>query len=323
MLQNVLTQNLDITEFLESRDFELRYIGGKTGYLTDCPFCHKEEHFGVNTDTHRFGCFKCRKAGDYFTLVQKITGKTFSETIEFLKSGIDDRYFNIGFIDDLIKDLNSIKAPEIKPCKLPVEYIPLTAEIEYTQKRKIPLEQIHYYKLGICAEGHYKNRLIVCDVNENQEPIYWIARDISGLAIKKDKVWNPSSEYTALGSADILFNYSLAKNYSCAIITEGVFDSLWVGNNGVASYGKGLKQSHLHWLIQGGFEEVVLLYDSDVKYEELEKDGILLSQYFNTRVCQLPKGDPDDYSKADLAKLIAECGEFKPSRLNTLMGDIE
>lgn len=324
MIQDILVESFDILQFLDSRGFTLRYIGNKTGYLTECPFCGKEDHMGVNPDKHKFACYRCRTAGSVFKLIQKVSGKTFTETVEFLKSGLDDRYHNVNFFDDVLKDLKASESIEAKilPCKLPLEYLPLNAQIPYTLKRKISLEQILYYKMGICREGRYKDRLIVCDVNESQIPIYWIARDLTGKADKGEKVLNPASEYTSLGSADILFNFSLANRYESGIVTEGVFDAIWVGNNGLASYGKGLKQSHTYWIIRGGFKKIVLMYDADVKTEELEQNAIKLAAYCDVHICKLPFGDPDDFDRPKLAKLVEDSPKFIPSKLNVLAGDL-
>lgn len=157
-----------------------------------------------------------------------------------------------------------------------------------------------YYKIGLCIGGRYDMRLIVCDVNEDNQVIYWVARDVTGLA--KRKILNPAID--SVGSGDILFNFHRAKQYNRCVIVEGVFDSLYVGDNAVATYGYGLKESHLYWLLQGNFDDVVICYDSDVSERDLERTAQLLMPFFKTRICKLTSGDPDEYPKDDLYRLI-------------------
>lgn len=317
MLDDLLLADFDVVTFLQSYGYNLDKIGGRTFFLTTCAFCNKPLHMGVNPIKKSFGCFKCHTGGKLTRLVGQILKKNYYETLEFLKKGVDPRHYSSNFIEKrmtLIFEYQDLE-DKIKPIPLPPDYISLNNQrIEYLDKRSIepiPQEQVNYYKMGVCYTGKYANRLVVCDVNEDQEPIYWIARDFSGAVLKKDKVWNPPA--IKVGSADLLFNYSLAKNYEIVVLTEGVFDSLWVGNNGIASYGTGIKANHLYWIIKGGFKEVILLYDADVIDEVLDKTALLLSTFVSVRICKLPEGDPDEYHKTDLYQLLAQAPVFNPS----------
>lgn len=42
MLVDVLLDRFDIVDFLQSHGYNLKHIGGATGYLTNCPFCLKK-----------------------------------------------------------------------------------------------------------------------------------------------------------------------------------------------------------------------------------------------------------------------------------------
>jgi DNA primase len=312
-------ENFNIVEFLNNNGYKTKFMGGATQYITTCPFCGKERHLGVNPEKKTFGCYKCRIGGSFFKLIQQVYGKGFNETLEFIKSGLDDRKFDISFLNNMIDEGRHIDSLilNLKPISLPEGYIPLNDNrISYLDKRGVTQDQIRYYRMGICTTGLYKNRLIICDVNEKQEIIYWIARDMTGRVAKQDKVWNPNSEKVGVGSSDLIFNFFLAKNYSVGIITEGVFDALWVGNNGMATYGKGLKQNHLYWIFRAGFEKIVLLYDADVIYNELSECARRLSIYTNVAICQLEKGDPDEYPKDILTSLINNAPLFTNSNLD-------
>lgn len=311
---DILLEDFDVVEFMESNGFELQRIGGRTGYLTDCPFCGKEKHFGLSPERKFYGCYKCHTSGDYIRLIMKVLNRTYWEVLEILKEKVNTARIDVAYIGDIIKEFKEISLTTTpKPITLPEGYTSLVdSRIPYLdsgRKFPIPQDQVNYYKMGICYEGRYKDRLIICDVDENQVPIFWIARDITGKA--DTKVLNPPAK--EVGSGDVLFNYFLAKNYNIGILTEGLFDALHVGNCAMATYGEGLKKSHLSWLLQSSIKDVVLLYDADVPYEKLEVSAIKISEFFSTRICKLPYGDPDEYPKDKLWEYIINSPKYTPS----------
>lgn len=326
---DILLQDFDIKDFMQLHGFPIKYIGGATVYLSTCPFCQKQEHLGINPNRRGFGCYRCHAAGDYLKLIGKVLDKNYFEVLEILKSGLSEQHVDVNRIGKILDDFKPYekKLSIIKPIALPKEYVPLgdsrVPYLDYGRKFPVPQDQVRYYKMGMCYSGFYRDRLIICDVNEKQEPIYWIARDVTGKVPKKRKVLNPIADANSVGSSDLLFNISLAKNYKSAIITEGLFDALYIGNNGVASYGEGLKQSHIYWLLKAGFDEVILLYDADVPMERLEKSASLLSLYFRTRICKLPSGDPDEWERSKLAEFIDSSKNYIPSRLHELCPNIK
>jgi DNA primase len=324
MFYDHLLDNFDPITYLESHGYRCDHIRNKTEYLTDCPYCGKEKHLGVTPSKKVFGCYRCGEGGNYIKLIQKISKISFWEALKFLKEGSNLNHYNLSFIGDIIEDMQPLINLEekIKPIKLPPEYIPLGNNrlpyLDTGRKFPIPQKLVKHHHMGYANEGPYKDRLFICDVNDEGLPIYWVARDMTGKVDKKWKVLNPSQEYTNIGSADLLFNFSLAKQYKTCIITEGVFDALYVGDNAVAAWGKGLKRNHLYWLLKANFQKVVLLFDSDVQDTELEKDAEVLSQFFNTYICKLPSGDPDEYEKKQLYSFLGNSKLYKKCKLDTL-----
>ncbi len=328
-LVDTLLYSFDIVVFMETHGYKMRHVGKRTGYITKCPYCLKDDHLGINPKSGKFGCYKCKKAGTFAKLIGKISKKSFTEVLEYLKDGADDSIIDINAVSNVLDRLKTVETSllsRLKPCVLPQGYQSLyNRRIPYLdngRKYPIPQDQVNYYRMGFCPYGKFRNRLVICDVDEQQQPIYWVARDTSGTVPKSWKVLNPTLEHTALGSSDILFNFSLAKNYSTIIITEGVFDALYIGNNAVCTYGVGLKNYHLYWLLQCAPELIVLMYDADVKMEVLEKYALELSMYFPVKICQLPSGDPDEYTHEQLSKFIEETPLFHPSRLYTVCPDL-
>lgn len=318
-------ERFDMQTFLISSGYRFKRIGGRTAnLLSTCPFCNKAWHCGISFDRKEFGCFKCKKFGDFFKLLQQMLGGGYLNTIEFLKLGVSSQFVNVNYIDMIIETYKECEALEarIKPVKLPEHYESLyNKRIGYLDTRsKTPIsqEQVHHHKMGVCWEGFHKNRLIVCDVNEKDEIIYWVARDITGQVPKSLKLLNPNAENLGVGSSDLLFNYFRAKEYESVVITEGVFDALYVGANAVATYGTGLKKNHIYWLLKARFKDVIILYDPDVKLEKLESTAREISQHMPCKICRLTTGDPDEYPREELLKLLSEAKVYTGSLVDRI-----
>ncbi len=306
----ILLDRFDMKSFLTNSGYRFRNIGGKTGnLLSTCPFCNKEWHCGISFDRKRFGCFRCGKNGDFFKLLQKVLNTGYLNTIEFLKLGISSQVLDVKYIDKIIETYkeNEDLEGKLKPVALPEHYESLRnkriAYLDVGRKYPIPQELVHYHQMGFCRQGFYANRLIVCDVNEEGQVIYWVARDITGKVPKSWKLLNPNADSLGVGSADLLFNYAKAKEYESVAITEGVFDVMYAGEDVVATYGTGLKKNHIYWLLKARFKEVTLMYDPDVSMEKLEDSAREISQHIPCRICKLSKGDPDEHSKEELKQL--------------------
>jgi len=305
-----LLDSFDMIEFFQGQGYVPEWVGGKTEYVLDiCPFCGKEKHCGVSLSLKMVSCFRCHQSKNFFDTIKYITKLPFNDVVLMLQGKIDAKPFNISL------SLSEFKETKVKELDLTANPISLPENYEFLGYKSVPqlknrksLLQItphlvHTYKIGVCWHGRYRNRLIVCDINDNGEPIYWIARDITGKAQKK--VLNPDEKTHGVGSAKIPFNFSLAKRYPTLIITEGVFDALYVGPNAIATYGSTIKKQHVTWMAgQGKFEKVILLYDADVCMEELQKQASIVASVFPTYICKLPVGDPDEYKKEELFKYL-------------------
>lgn len=322
----LLMERFDMQAFLINSGYKTRRIGGVTvNLLSTCPFCNKEWHCGIQFNTQKFGCYKCKSGGDFFKLLQKILGTGYLNTIEFLKTGVSSQFVDVRYIDKLIETYRETEVAleaKLKPVALPEHYESLfNKRIPYLDTGRnspIPQEQVHYYRMGVCLQGFYSNRLIVCDLDDKSNVIYWVARDITGRVPKSWKLLNPNAESLGVGSSDLLFNYFRAKDHETVIVTEGVFDALYVGENAVASYGTGLKKNHIYWLLKARFKEVIFMYDPDVSMEYLEDSAREVAQHIPCKICKLTKGDPDEHSKEELNKLLLDSKVYTGSKLDRI-----
>ncbi len=121
-----------------------------------------------------------------------------------------------------------------------------------TRARRIDPAKIVYYRLGYCSYGRYKG-CVILPVFDQGNLVYFVARSIFGK-----RYLNPP-----LPNRTILFNYR--PNAKRIIITEGIFDAIAAGYDGVALLGKYLKDGQKELISLAQPKEVYVLLDDDAK----------------------------------------------------------
>ena len=276
-------------------------------FLITCPACQKEQHLGINIKIGKWHCFRCNIAGvSLVNFVMAVENCSWRHAVELIQAGAADApAIDVDAVKTVLEQLDGLD--DIVPLRafevpLPTDYIPLyNCQIPYTISRRLSQDTINRQKIGYCAIGTYANYLIIPDLDANQRVIYWMGRN---MGPGKPKTKNPPKEVIATGSGDQLFNYHRAINYPRVILTEGWADALRVGDDAVAAYGVGIKGRQLALLVMGGFKEVVVMWDSDVGWEEIIDTSTLLIPYFHVKVVKLAEGDPDSYNRTMLRGLI-------------------
>jgi len=224
-------------------------------YRINCPACSKrvgkadtDQHLYVNTKKFNsslrlqgvFHCFRCEYKGwgleklgltskDAYSIKDLLAQKTFKESLLGTPLKFPDHF-----------ETDFSKYSSGKAC---LNYL--------TKVRKIPYEKIIEYKIGYCPEGKYKD-CVVLPVFDNKDLVYYVAR-----YIYNKRYLNPSVPNRA-----IVFNL---KRQSTIIITEGIFDAINVGDNGVALLGKVLKKEQATLIKKAGPKLVYIMLDLDAK----------------------------------------------------------
>jgi len=281
----------------------------KDEWRTHCPWCAKGRMLlGINITSGYWHCFRCDRGSKNFVHLMMVMERiSYRQALEKLQAGaVTPSTSDLSFVKIILDnveglDNDRVAIPETIP--LPEDYISLEGkEHWYTRKRRMSQESVDRQQLGYCETGIYSGYLIVPDLNEDEEVVYWLARRM-GEGHPKTK--NPPKEWAKVGSADRLFNYHRAIYKPQAVITEGWADALRVGDDGVATYGAGLKASQIGLLVQGGFDKIILMYDGDAAGREATADDVQkLTALFNVYTVNLPEGDPDDYNSRVLRGII-------------------
>ena len=194
-----------------------------------CPRCeHRKPKLSVNTRTDRFHCWICHWAGKDLLPILKIKGET--EDVRLYRAYLGDE--------------PKTDEPERKydTPALPTEFVSLTttsndpyikSALLYLQNRGVGMRDICTWKLGFCATGEYKNRVIIPSFDVDGELNFFVGRSIF-----------PGHRTYLHGNFDknIVFNELMIDWSRPVVLTEGPFDAMKAGENAVPLQGSFLRR---------------------------------------------------------------------------------
>jgi hypothetical protein len=161
-----------------------------------------------------------------------------------------------------------------------------------TKTRGLRPDQVFYYKLGFCSAGRYKN-CVILPVYDNNKLVYFVGRDIT-----QKRYMNPPQP-----NRGILFNYT---GQDTIVLTEGIFDAIAVGYNGVALLGKFLKEGQRAMLAKGMPKTTYIMLDKDAKKEAVEMARVLAKSVPDVRLASTyDKKDPGSMTEQEVAYSLA------------------
>lgn len=212
--------------------------------VTDCPSCGKGKHLYIDPDKLVFNCRRCNYSGTWRQLAEALgTGKSPVE-IQPLTGKKEYHHPTEEYVSSCHKKLlgqNGTKA------------------IEYLYSRKITLDTIHKFRLGL--EIKDKKEWIVMPYFKNEKPVNVKYRSVPP-AEKEFRRWKDGE--SSLFNCDIL---KTLKKEDTVIIVEGEMDCLSLHSQGitnVVSTSIGANGIKPEWIISlEKFKDVVIVYDSD------------------------------------------------------------
>jgi len=258
-----------------------------------------------------FNCFKCGEKGTDLYLISALEGKPLYEVKK--KFSKDTKKFVpvvTGTLQTAMAQLSMLEMPRSRP-------EPTFAEVEYPPfyrpvfplsketgpfyqyligpKRGLTDQDIEENQLGCCTDGTYKNRVII-PIFMEEKLVGYQGRDITGTATPK--ILNPFG----FNKSKVLFNYDRAAKFDEVVIAEGAFGAIRIGPNAVATLGKLISDEQLRLLEP--FKRITIMLDSDA-HEEADKTARRLKN-LNVFIVFLKTGQPDDYTRKELEKLVSE-----------------
>jgi len=186
-----------------------------------CEFCkHHKKKFSVNIVTNSYKCWICNVRGRNIRRFLKAK-LSYSQLYEW------DKINNIVDLNDLNDDMfvERVQIQE-QTIDLPQQFVslankqlPLTSKfaLKYLYDRGLTKEDIVMWKIGHCADGEYKGRIIVPSFNLEGKCDYFVAR---GYGREYPKYINPNA------TKDIVFNELYINWNKDIVLVEGVFDAI-------------------------------------------------------------------------------------------------
>lgn len=264
----------------------------------------------INPVTGSCQCFKCGyRSRSVFILVQDVTGASKEEVKRMIQEGMVENpaLSWTSFKEKIYGSFYPVQH-ELRPCTLPEENRPIYGNKSYTAgvarewlySRGISDEDIEHYRMGVCASGRYKGRVIL-PIYRDGELLYYNARIIGKCPDGVQKVLNPDKgDGDFKGKSEVVLNLDRASDYKLGVIVEGYFDQIITGEPAMGVMGKYLSEVQLAQIILSNFDELAVMLDPDAS-EHCIKMAEKLNDFIPTKVVLLPGGD-EGLDPADLGR---------------------
>lgn len=280
-------------DYLEANDHRIYF----------CPFCHEtpDRKLYVNTSGGEhdglWDCKRCSRVGNPVGFVMEFEGVGFGQAKDILEMyGFEDNEFFSqakaeGLSDEEALYLMLLSGNKVEekqevrktPPPLPEglklmmdnldkkEVVPF---LDYlVNKRNIEPRMVSKHNIGYVKEGSFTtssgkkvslyDHLVFFTYDNEGKYKYWNTRSIRNNPYLK--TINASGSDEEFGRADSLFNFNTARLQSNIVLTEGVFDALTVGDEGVSGFGKQYTTNQVATILEGiePIQKVYILLDRD------------------------------------------------------------
>ena len=207
----------------------------------------------VSKESGLFFCFSCQQTAELQELIMKMTGRSYFESIRFIKS--KEKQTNI---EDLVnkklyKPKEFIPYDELLIKRLSNQALESPRAMRYFEGRKITKQSIEKFSLGYSE----KQDMVTIPVQSpDGTTIGFVARTIEGKEFKNTP---------GLPKSKILFNLHRIKTSSKVYVLESSFDAIridQVGFPAVATLGANVSSSQIE-LLKKYFNEICIIADND------------------------------------------------------------
>lgn len=224
-------------------------------YIIFCPFHsnHRTPAGEINKYTGLFFCFSCSKTADLIELVMHFSGRTYFESIRFIKSKETETDIVSDIVSKLVDKEEFIEFDESIISRLNTQALSSGKSIEYFKKRKITKESVIKFKLGFSEN---QNMVTIPIYNHDNICVGFVARSIEGKDFKNTP---------GLPKSKVLFNLNKVKTASRVYVVESSFDAIrldQVGLPAVATLGANVSSKQIE-LLKKYFSDIVLIADND------------------------------------------------------------
>lgn len=307
-------------------------------YSYECPLCHDhKERLFVNIDRKVYFCHNCNSTGTIISFIMEYNSIAYKDALSVYREYEGYEAPLPEQLEEEIKNrLVNLNTDEIEPEKyiypLPDEFIPIEEArgesgkkaVKYLKSRGVTLGMAERYYIGYCAEGKYKNRIVMPDF-EDYELIYWQARTWEPEPILKPlkkyyrKVLNPSEGLLKgvrpIDKSQVISNIDFIREQGIAVLCEGKMDGYTIGDTGGCLHGKILSDDQFIKLVRNRdkIQAIFIMLDGDA-FEYAMNIAQRLSGYFDDIfICKIPNDqDPNKLGRKKCLEYIDKAEKYTP-----------
>src|SRR5574344_1365195 len=221
-----------------------------------CPFCDDETfNGGFNNAGDYYHCWKC--GGHNFK-------QTLARVVNISMNQVDDLISQYAGRNSVLNRLNK-KQAKATQIKLPTATF-TPAERKYLKERNFSPKLLHekYKIVGGGVTGSWKYRIII-PLLLNGKIVSWTARTILSKKQQQEnkipRYKNLSIEQSVYPPKSVLYNLDHCKD-KIAVLTEGAFDVIRMGDGFFCSIGTELTQSQIS-MIKERFTKIFIMFDNE------------------------------------------------------------
>lgn len=261
-------------------------------YIIFCPFHNNNRTPAGEIDKTNgtFFCFACHKIADLIEFVMHMTGRTYFESIRFIKSKETEQDLERDINQKLIQKPEFVQFDELILKRLYNNLLVSERAKNYFNYRKINTLSWAKFSLGYSE----KQDMVTVPVHSpDGMPVGFVGRSVEGKEFKNTP---------GLPKAKTLFNLNRVKTADRVYVVESSFDAIrldQVGFPAVATLGSNVSNTQIE-LLQKYFNNIIVIADNDEAGGNM-KDKIIEKLGSRVSVIQLNKqykdiGDMDDES---------------------------
>lgn len=274
----------------QMHQYFIRKLGAfdyRKGWMkSTCPYCGRENKFGINLSQNRCNCFRCGEHPSPISLIMYLENtQSFTEVLQILNS---DDYTGYVFKEEKveIKSQKDFFLPEgFKNIKMGDSTLAKSAR-NYLKRRGFDIDRLSLKGWGYCNKGKYLGYIIIPFI-EHGKLVYFNARLYMGAGPKYN---NPEVDVTGLGKSFIIYNADALEMFRTVYICEGAINAETIGENGIATGGKSISRYQVNKFIKSPVEKFIILIDPDAKDKALDL-AFKLVPFKKVKVVFLPEGE--------------------------------
>lgn len=207
----------------------------------------------VSKESGLFFCFSCQQTAELQELIMKMTGRSYFESIRFIKSKEKETNIEDLVNKKLYKPKEFIQYDELLIKRLNNQALDSPRAMRYFEGRQILRRSVEKFSLGYSD----KQDMVTIPVQSpDGMTVGFVARTIEGKEFKNTP---------GLPKSKILFNLHRIKTSSKVYVLESSFDAIridQVGFPAVATLGANVSSSQIE-LLKKYFNEICIIADND------------------------------------------------------------